>query len=85
MAGSALTYPDSQGLHSVSTLRSSGLAGRKALLPVFAPGSSGKLSHLYSGKGDFQVYVFGNQKIKVSLEGEGAVLLHLQHVLKLGL
>lgn len=70
-------------LHSVSTLLSSGLAERKALQPVSALRSSGKLSHLYSGKGDFQVYVFGNQKINVSLEGEGKVLLHLQHVLKL--
>lgn len=46
------------------------------------PESSGKLSHLYSGKGDFQIYVFGSQNIRVSLEGEGEVLLHLQHVLK---
>lgn len=51
--------------------------------PLFAPESSGKLSHLYSGKGDFRIYVFGSQNIKVSLEGGGKVLVHLQRVLKL--
>lgn len=63
-------------LHPVSILRSSGLA-KRAPQPVFAPESSGKLSHLYSGKGDFQMYDFGSQNVKVSLEGEGEVLLHL--------
>lgn len=35
---------------------------------------------MYSGKGDFLLYVSDNQNIKVVLERK--VLLHLQHVFK---
>lgn len=42
--------------------------------------SSHKLPHVYSGKGDFLLYVVGSQNIKVTLERK--VLLHLQHVFK---
>lgn len=53
------------------------------LQPVCAPESSGKPSHLYSGKGDFQIFVSGSQNTKVSLEGEGESLLHPQPDLEL--
>lgn len=69
----------------LNVLPTSGLAERKALQPVCVPESSGKPSHLYSGKGDFQIFVSGSQNTKVSLEGEGESLLHPQHDLELGL